>query len=157
VAGRGACAGDAAESERAGHWQVGPGECGVRGRSAGVGWTHARGVRRWAAARGEGRSLGRAGGARWVVGPSVRRGEVGLGSRGCGLKQAKEEMGLARGEGESGLGYSRAGPGRGKWAAGLVLVGFFLFSISIYSLFSILNQTKFEFKYKFEFKPHSNN
>ena len=52
---------------------------------------------RWAAARGEGRSLGRAGGARWVVGPSARRGEVGPGSRGCGLKQAREEMGLARG------------------------------------------------------------
>ena len=27
--------GDAAESERAGRWQVGPGECVVRGRSAG--------------------------------------------------------------------------------------------------------------------------
>ena len=66
-------------------------------------------------------------------------------------------MGLARGEGECGLGCLRVGPGRGRWAAWLVLVGFFLFSISIYSLFSILIQTKFEFKYKFEFKLHSNN
>ena len=113
--------------------------------------------RGWASARGEGRSLGRAGGARWVVGPIACRGEVGPGSRGCGLKQDREEMGLARGEGECGLGCLRAGSGRGRWAAGLVLVGFFLFSISIYSLLSILIQTKFEFKYKFEFKPYSNN
>ena len=59
---------------------------GVSGRSAGDALGRA-GLTGWASARGEGRSLGRTGGARWVVGPSVRRGEVGPGSRGCGLKQ----------------------------------------------------------------------
>ena len=70
------------------------------------------------------------------------------------------------GEGEAGLrgmgrfaGEGKGPVGEGEWA-GLrwvwVRVRFSIYSISIYSLFPNLIQTKFEFKYKFEFKPHSN-
>ena len=95
-----------------------------------------------------------------------RRGRAGL--RGMG----RAELGQAGGGGPSAeeQPWDRAGPagrGRGKgggprrgwvglrvWAG---VLGLGSFSISIYSLFSILIQTKVEFKYQFEFKPHSIN
>ena len=65
----------------------------------------------------------------------------------------KEEIGLG-GERREGLLL-----GRGKrvlgWVTGFVY--YFSLSISIYSLFSNLIQTKVEFKHQFEFKPHSIN
>ena len=44
---------------------------------------------------------------------------------------------------------------RERKGAGLGFLGFFSILFPLSYLF--LNQTKFEFKYKFEFKPHSNN
>ena len=52
------------------------------------------------------------------------------------------------------------GPRRRNWAAGMGWAGaglsLVLGSFSIPSSLLFLIQTKFEFKYKFEFKPHSN-
>ena len=86
----------------------------------------------------------------------------GVGERAA---QGRVWAGLREREGE--LGGSRAGPAWEKvkrWVGpgsklGWVSFGFFSFSlsISIYSLFSTLIQTKVEFKYQFEFKPHSIN
>ena len=86
----------------------------------------------------------------------------GVGERAA---QGRVWAGLREREGE--LGGSRARPAWEKvkrWVGpgsklGWVSFGFFSFSlsISIYSLFSTLIQTKVEFKYQFEFKPHSIN
>ena len=74
---------------------------------------------------------------------------------------AREKKSWARAELTAELGC-HAGRGRFGprcWAAGFGalcwILGFFsiLFPLS----FLFLNQTKFEFKYKFEFEPHSNN
>ena len=47
--------------------------------------------------------------------------------------------------------------GRLVWGCFEMGLGFVLGSFSISSSLLFLIQTKFEFKYKFEFKPHSNN
>ena len=93
------------------------------------------------------------------------RGEVGTAQE----RRPQPESGRKEGvewAGPLGWDWAEGDWAAGSWAGsgllGWVAVGFgvcwvFFFSISIYSLFSILIQTKFEFKYKFEFKPHSNN
>ena len=88
----------------------------------------------WAARR-VGRGLRKREGEGWAS-------WVGLG-RGMLLGQEKGKTGLGFGEG---------------FGLGLVFLFYSIsFLFSIFSLFSNLIQTKFEFKYKFEFKPHSNN
>ena len=86
-------------------------------------------------------------------GPSAGRegGRAGLGLRGKKGWARKLRTGPVR---DFGLGFQ----GMLGWVwveFGLGFLGFFsiLFPLS----FLFLNQTKFEFKYKFEFKPHSNN
>ena len=94
---------------------------------------------------------------RWRAGPSRRlsreRGRPGCGGRPSGLAQQRGSVGVDWvSREESGLGREGSGLGWGLAAwAGLV------FHLSGFFSFLFLNQTKFEFKYKFEFKPHSNN
>ena len=138
--------------------QAGPG-CSERGESNAVAWAGVRAGERAGALRETGpRTSGPCG---WENGPRaealVGRGGAGL-ARGCGLES--ELLGPGGKGGPDGL-SCWVGPAERGWARvaglGLSLGWFFFFSISIYSLFPNLIQTKFEFKYKFEFKPHSNN
>ena len=124
---------------------------------------------------------GGCGGRRRQVGPGAsvaRARQVRLCGR-CGLVERRRGRAGLRGMGRAELGqaggggpstevemWDRAGPaGRGRGKGGgpgrgwvvLRVLGLGSFSISIYSLFSILIQTKVEFKYQFEFKPHSIN
>ena len=109
---------------------------------------------RWARARGErGLDRGVVEAAERASGPSAGRegGRAGLGLRGKKGWARKLRTGPVR---DFGLGFQ----GMLGWVwveFGLGFLGFFsiLFPLS----FLFLNQTKFEFKYKFEFKPHSNN
>ena len=94
-------------------------------------------------------------------GPRERadRGEKGAGPRGLLGQEGKGWVGPSAGKREG------VGLGPGVWAVGLVtgprwfgvwapfLIPFLFYFFSFLSL----NQTKFEFNYKFELKPHSNN
>ena len=85
----------------------------------------------------------------WLVGPRCRRGMRACGAWAAGVHSgwAVREDGLT-GSGRAGKGGEQVGPVLG------VGLGFGFLSFSI--LF--LKQTNmFEFKYKFEFKPHSLN
>jgi len=109
------------------------------------------GQRRKARVRGDAGRPGREGArGRWAA-----RAEGG--GRACGSLVRMEREGWAVREGRVWF----PGPGFLPFLSGLrwvwVRVRFSIYSIFIYSLFPNLIQTKFEFKYKFEFKPHSNN
>jgi len=77
----------------------------------------------------------------------VRAGPPGKEEIGPG---GERREGLLLGRGKRVLGWGLLG-----WVTGFVY--YFSLSISIYSLFSNLIQTKVEFKHQFEFKPHSIN
>ena len=100
----------------------------------------------------------RPGGAEERASGPARMGRAELGQAGGGGPSAEVEPWDRAGPAGRGKGKG-GGPGRGwvglrVWAG---VLGLGSFSISIYSLFSILIQTKVEFKYQFEFKPHSIN
>ena len=116
---------------------------------------------------------------KWSEGADRRAPSVSDGRRGCEVmrvtrKRREEQAGALRGSrpGWAACCWAAAGRREKGWAAqgyvwaghwvgldlGLVSwAGLSFVSISISSFFPILIQTKFEFKYKFEFKPHSNN
>ena len=91
---------------------------------------------------GDARSTGRAGGE-----GRLGRAEGRRGADLCGLGQRRWWAGVERGKQRIGLGPGR---GLGWWASGMGfgsgwvwdLLGFLLFFISIYSLFSISNSNK---------------
>ena len=112
-------------------------------------------------AKREASGLGRKGS--WAAGKKERAGRAGLRwVSWAGFWGFSWVLGWIRGKG-SGPGRSGFGPDEGeRWAAGWVLFGsglvvglFFLFYFLFFSFLNLI-QTKFEFKYGFEFKPHSN-
>ena len=114
------------------------------------------------------------GAGRWACGSGVDAELSAAWERGCGTGRC---VGRGEAEGENGSGWARVGSeraarfgvgkrrvghgplrvGLGCWAAGKSWAGSSLGWVFWVSSFLFVIQSKFEFKYKFEFKPHSNN
>jgi len=145
-----------------------PGEAGeTTGPTSGPRWSAAKCVARAERGRRAGASrpargeLGRAGGLLALAGRAGRRRR---GLRSVGRRGEREWLGRVGSERAArfGVGKRRVGHGPlrvglGCWAAGKSWAGSSLGWVFWVSSFLFLIQSKFEFKYKFEFKPHSNN
>ena len=159
--GSSACGADRARESRRGRSGVSEERGTEKGRGrpcpVGPGGQHGAGLQALAGgvrrAVGEGDAVASERAERGPAGPS---GELGprTGGRGS-LGRAGE--GKRGGMGRPGW---RTGPRRRRldWAARVWVLGWVSFVFLLFpSSFLSLIQTKFEFKYKFEFKPHSNN